>query len=135
MLTSSPALARTVRLWALVDGAVTGLFVLPPVATQVVSLLFAIDRELGGSLDAPPVAGLLGFFISLAGVLGVLWAIARWLAPEARLCRLDAGARLYVAALIIYFVAQTGAPRVLLLFVVTEVAGSLHQWWALRRMD
>ena len=72
-------------------------------------------------------------FVCLMGGLGVAWAVARLVEPVRTLGLVDAVARLWVGALIAYFVLARGAPTVLLLFVATELGGALHQSWVLRR--
>lgn len=120
------------RLWAGVDFVVTGLFALPPVAPHLVSFLYQLNGSLGEVAAAPPFHAVHWFFVCLAGTLGVLWAFARFVWPLRQLGLTDAAARLWVAGLIVYFVTVAGAPRIFPAFVLTEVAGSLHQFVALR---
>jgi len=124
--------SRVVRGWAAFDLVVCALFVLPPVAEVFLRGLFAINGRLGGTASVPPFDPLHWLFVSLAGALGVAWAVARLLAPLRLLGRVDAFARLWVAALILYLVFAAGAPPVLLAFVATELGGALHELWALR---
>ena len=119
---------RVARGWAMLDLAVTSSMALPPSAAFLADLILALSGEPARELD-----GLTHFFLCLAGVLGVLWALARILEPTRCLVTAVAVGRLVVSALIAGFVAVGGAPIALLAFVVTEVAGSLHQFVALRR--
>ena len=124
--------SRVVRGWAAVDLVVCALFVLPPVAETFLRVLFAINGRLGGTASVPPFDPLHWLFVALAGALGVAWAVARLLTPLRILGRVDAFARLWVAALILYLVFAAGAPPVLLAFVATELGGAVHQFWSLR---
>jgi hypothetical protein len=125
--------SRIVRGWALLDLVVTAPLVLPPTAALFVKLLCALDGLAGGSTASPAFDALHWFFVCLAGALGVAWAIARLVEPVRPLGRIDAFARLWVSALIAWFVLSRGAPVVLLAFVATELGGAVHQLWALRR--
>jgi hypothetical protein len=128
----SSAESRVVRGWAALDLVVCALFVLPPVAAGFLKILLAINGRLGGTATVPTFEPLHWLFVCLAGALGVAWAVARLLTPLRVLGRVDAFARLWVTALILYLVFVAGAPPVLLAFVATELGGSLHQFWALR---
>lgn len=70
-------------------------------------------------------------FVHIMGVLGVIWATARLHIPSPFLARTDALARLAVAALIVYAMAE-GTTPVLWLFVATEIGGSAVQFAVLR---
>ncbi len=119
---------RIARGWAGLDLAVTGIMALPPTA----QILLAVTHRLSG-LAAPEPEPVRDFFMCLAGLLGVLWALARIRDPKRELILADTVGRIWVAGLILWFVGVQGAPVALLLFVVTEVAGALHQGLALRR--
>jgi hypothetical protein len=124
--------SRVVRGGGALDLVVCALFVLPPVAATFLRILFAVNGRLGGTAVVPPFEPLHWLFVGLTGALGVAWATARLLAPLRTLGRVDAFARLWVTALILYLVFAAGAPPVLLAFVATELGGALHQLWALR---
>lgn len=119
---------RIARGWAGLDLVVTGAMALPPVAGPFIDLIHRVS-----GLAEPPTDPLRTFFVCLAGALGVLWALARLHDPRRELVLADTIGRLWVAALIGWFVLAEGAPGVLLLFVVTELAGAAHQAQALRR--
>lgn len=124
---------KTIRGVAWVDLAVTLPFALPFIAEAVVALIYILDRWLG--FGTPAILFEMGplamMFVHIMGVLGVVWALARLRVPSPLLARIDALARLAVAALIVYAVAE-GATPVLWLFVVTEIGGSAVQFAALR---
>ncbi|MES1942813.1 hypothetical protein PC39_01760 [Salinisphaera sp. PC39] len=123
---------RVVRAWAGFDLAVTGLLVLPPVARAFLGLLLEVNAFLGGA--GPERLTALGLlFVCITGALGVVWAAARLLRPTRVLGGIDAGARLWVGALIAWFVVTGGVPAIFLLFTVSEWAGGLHQGWTLLR--
>ena len=118
---------------AWVDLAVTLPFALPLIADAMIALIYGIDRTIG--LGTPSISFEMGslamMFVHIMGVLGVVWAIVRLRNPSPELALNDAFARLVVAALIVYAIAQ-GATPVLWLFVLTELAGSALQFIALR---
>ena len=125
--------SKVIRGWAALDLAVSALFALPPLAALLVRLLYSLNGRLGGASVAPPFEPVQWLFVCLMGGLGVVWAVARLVEPVRTLGLIDAVARLWVGALIAYFVFARGAPTVLLLFVATEIGGALHQSWVLRR--
>jgi hypothetical protein len=125
--------SRVIRGWATLDLVVTALIAVPPAAALFIKLIYGLNGLLGGVLPVPPFDPVHWLFVCLAGALGVAWAIARMVQPVRPLGMIDAVARLWVSALIAYFVFARGAPPVLLAFLATELGGSLHQLWALRR--
>jgi hypothetical protein len=118
---------KTVRLWAWVDSSVTWTLAIPPMAKVFISTLYRINGWIGGESVAPAFLPVQLFFVSLSGVLISLWVLARLLHPVPVFALLDGWGRVAVSALLIYFVLVAGAPRVLLLFVVTEMAGAIGQ--------
>jgi hypothetical protein len=128
---ASRALVRCVRALAAFDLVVTGCLALPPFARVFLALALAPQ--------APPGSGPIAFgplellFVHLAGVLGVLWALARLRAPTPELALLDVGGRFAVAALILHATSSTGMTPLLHFFVATEIGGAFLQYWAVRR--
>jgi len=122
-----------IRGWAALDLVLSALFAVPPLAALLLGLLYALNGRLGGVSTAPPFEPVHWLFVCLMGALGVVWAVARLVEPVRRLGLIDVVARLWVAALIAYFVFARGAPTVLVLFLATELGGALHQLWLLRR--
>ena len=126
-------LERIVRVFAGVDLLVTGCLAIPPFARDFVALLFAGDAALGlGSLrvEFQPLHWL---FVNLAGVLGVLWALARLRTPTPELALFDVVGRFAVAALILHATAAGGITPLLHFFVASELGGAVAQYWAVRR--
>lgn len=119
---------RMIRRVAGLDMAVTLPFALPFVAEALIAAIYFLDRALG--FDTPSILfemrPLAMMFVHIMGVLGVVWALARLCMPSPLLARIDATARLVVAALIVYAIAQ-GATPVLWLFVLTEIGGCIGQ--------
>lgn len=122
-----------IRLWAGLDLVITATLVLPPVAGWLISMLLTANSFLGGAATLDDVSGFGMLFVCMTGALGVLWASARLLRPTWIMGACDAVARLWIGALIVYFVFARGVPAILLLFVVSEWAGGLHQGWVLAR--
>lgn len=126
-------LARIVRGFAGFDLAVTGCLAIPPLARVVLPRLVAGGAAPGlGSLHSEFLP-LHVLFVNLAGVLGVLWAIARLRTPTPELALLDVAGRLAVAALILHATASAGMTPLLHFFVGSEIAGAFAQYWAVRR--
>jgi hypothetical protein len=120
-------LARCVRGFAAFDLVVTGCLAVPPLAPFFLELLFV------GAAPRVRFEPLHLLFVNLAGVLGVLWAIARLRAPTPELALLDVAGRFAVAALILRATAEGGMTPILHFFVATEVVGAFVQYWAVRR--
>lgn len=119
-----------IRGCAAFDLVATGLLAWPPVARWFVGVLFAVNGVLGGTAEPPVFTALHWFFVSIAGALGVLWAVVRLLRPTRFLGLADAAARTWVAGVMLFHVLD-GAPGILLLFVLTELAGTVVQVAAL----
>lgn len=126
-------LARCVRAFAAFDLAVTACLAFPPLARAVLPLLFIGTSERAFPSLAAGFQPLHLFFVNLAGVLGVLWAIARLRTPSPALAWLDVVGRFAVAALILHATRAAGTPPLLHVFVATELAGAFTQYWFLRR--
>ncbi len=118
---------RKVRFWALVDSSVSYTLALPPLAEHFVSLLYYVNGKLGGDATVPVFSPLQMFFVCLSGSLICLWCVARYLKPIGLFALIDGWGRVWVSLLIVYFVAVEGAPRVLLLFIATEMIGAIAQ--------
>jgi len=126
-------LARIVRVIAGFDLVVTGCLAIPPFARACIGILFAGDAALDlGSLlvEFHPLHWL---FVNLAGVLGVLWAVARLRTPTAELALLDVVGRLAVAAVILHATGAEGMTPLLHVFVASELLGAAAQYLAVRR--
>ena len=125
--------ARIVRVFAGFDLVVTGCLAIPPFAHAFLRILFAGDAALDlGSLrvEFHPLHWL---FVNLAGVLGVLWAVARLRTPTPELALLDVVGRLAVAAVILHATGAEGITPLLHVFVASELLGAAVQYWAVRR--
>lgn len=118
---------RKVRFWAIVDSSVSYTLALPPLAEHFISLLYYANGKMGGDPVAPPITSLQMFFVCLSGTLIALWCIARYLKPIGLFALLDGWGRVWVSLLIVWFVAVESAPRVLLLFIITEMLGAVAQ--------
>ena len=121
------------RFWAFVDSSVSYPLALPPLARHFIDLLYAINGKLGGDATAPPFSPMQLFFVSLAGSLVAMWCIARYLKPIGLFALIDGWGRVWMSALIVWFVAVESAPRVLLLFIVTEMIGAVAQLYEVYR--
>jgi hypothetical protein len=128
----SPHATFLVRALAGFDLVVTGALALPVTGHGFIELLYRVNGFLGG-VSAPPYFDPIHWlFVSLAGVLGVLWALGRILEPTPLLAHLDSAGRVAVALWILRYVVASSAPGVLLAFVGTELVGAILQERALR---
>jgi len=118
---------RTVRFWAIVDSSVSYTLALPPLAEHFVPMLYYVNGKLGGDAAAPPFTPMQMFFVCLSGSLISLWCVARYVKPIGVFALIDGWGRVWVSLLIVWFVAVEGAPRVLLVFIVTEMLGAVAQ--------
>lgn len=118
---------RTVRFWALVDSSVSYPLAIPPLAEHFLSMLYFVNGRLGGSATPPAFSPMALFFVCLCGTLIALWCLARYLKPIGLFALLDGWGRVWVSLLIVYFVTVADGPRVLLVFIVTEMAGAVAQ--------
>ena len=118
---------RKVRFWAIVDSSLSYTLAFPPLAEHFISLLYSIDGKLGGSAGAPAFTPMQMFFVCLSGSLISLWCIARYLKPIGLFALIDGWGRVWISLLIVWFVTVEGAPRVILLFVLTEMLGAIAQ--------
>lgn len=134
-MTASPAPARRkiIRGIAAFDFAVTAPFALPYVGETMIRLVYHLDTVFGfATVPHGFAAAPVGFgsaqmmFVHIMGVLGVVWALARFRMPNEMLARMDGLARVMVAALILHAI-NLGAPRILVVFILTELAGSVAQ--------
>ncbi|MGV8996827.1 MAG: hypothetical protein ACOH12_07775 [Parvibaculaceae bacterium] len=111
---------------AWVDLAITLPFVQPTISYWLIGYIYHLDQQWMMLSHVPVFDPLTLMFVNIMGVLGVTWAIARIRFPTEDLARLDALARMIVAALIIHAITW-GATPILYVFVFTEVMGSAVQ--------
>ena len=116
------------RFWPWVDSSVALWLVVPPTARAFIAAFYHVNGWLGGASEPPPFAPIHWFFACLSGALVGLWVLTRLVWPSSRLALADSLGRLWVSGLLVGFVAFADAPRALLLFVITEMAGAIAQW-------
>lgn len=124
---------KLVRFWALVDSSIAPALSLPPLAQLFVDFIYWANGWLGGASTAPMFEPIHWFFVCLSGALVSVWVIVRLLRPLGVFALVDGWARVWVSALIVYYVAIENAPGVLLVFVITEMAGAVAQLAAVYR--
>jgi hypothetical protein len=107
------------------DLLMTAWLAIPGLSDWFIQLIDRIGVITGWAAPLAPFDPFAMFMVNLAGVLGVAWNWARWRSASYELAKLDAAARLAVAALILYYVFVLGVTPVILLFVISEVFGSL----------
>lgn len=118
--------AAVVRWLAAFDLIVTFPLALPGWANVFFDLLYRATELLGPVGVRFAFSELSWFFVHLAGVLGVLWALARLATPTRFLAALDTVGRCAVAVLLVRAL-HDDAPAALWLFVATELAGAVAQ--------
>ena len=111
---------------AWVDLAVTLPFALPVISYWLIGYIYHLDQQMMMQSPVPTFEPVAMLFVNIMGVLGVVWALARLATPTEALARMDALARVIVAALIIHAITW-GATPVLWLFVMSELMGSAVQ--------
>jgi hypothetical protein len=124
--------AARLRFWPWVDSSVALWLALPPTAAGFISVFYRVNGWFGGTAQPPAFAPIHWFFVCLSGALVGLWVLTRLAWPTPRMAFADVLGRIWVSGLLIGFVVFADAPRALLLFVVTEMAGAIAQWRALR---
>jgi hypothetical protein len=116
-----------VRAVALFDLVVTAILAFPVSGRGFVDLVFRLNGYFGGVSTSPAFDSVHWLFVNLAGVLGVVWALARLVEPSRLLASLDAAGRVAVSILILWYVVLGSAPGMSLAAVVTELAGAVVQ--------
>lgn len=125
---ASPAL-RAVSTFDLV---VTGILAVPGLSHGFVALVSYLGVVTGLAAPIEPFSSFAMFLVNLAGVLGVCWNLAILRTRADLLIRYNIIARWAVAALIVYYVLAQGMSPVVLLFVISEIGGSLVEMRARR---
>lgn len=114
------------------DLCVTVWFATPWTFSVVLALTAQVSRLIGFDDPFPLFLPAHTLFANLLGSVVVIWALVRIRSPEPRLGRYDALARFLFATWQIFAVAQ-GAPRIILIFLVFEVAFGIAQALPIRR--
>ncbi|ULQ47704.1 hypothetical protein JN531_005305 [Flagellatimonas centrodinii] len=125
---ASPAL-RAVSTFDLV---VTAILAVPGLSHGFVALVSYLGVVTGLAAPIEPFSSFAMFLVNLAGVLGVCWNLAILRTRADLLIRYNIIARWAVAALIVYYVLAQGMSPVVLLFVISEIGGSLVEMRARR---
>jgi len=125
--------SRVIRAVAAIDLALATIVAVPFTSVVLVTYLFRIDSWLG--FATPPTVLLPSFVLPLniAGLIAVSSAVSRLAEQTLPAARLDFWRRLFVAALILYYVLLRDQTPVLLAFVATEMAAATVQGLAARR--
>ncbi|RKH32176.1 hypothetical protein D7Y13_33180 [Corallococcus praedator] len=127
MSPDSSLLRRIIRGSALYDLVVTLPFATPWTAEVALSLMGQTHEALSLRGEAMPVFTPMHlFFVSLFGVLAVLWAGVRVIQPTAFHGAVDAVGRAVVATWMVLALSQ-GVTQVLIAFLVMELAGMFAQ--------
>lgn len=122
---------RTYRAVAGVDLLVCAAFAHPRAGRTLVRQLAGPSRNATlGPARTDELAG--SPFAPLMGIVGLAWAVHRLWRPTASAALVDAVARLLVSAQLVRAVRAEALPPAFLLFVATEVLGSVLQGTAAR---
>jgi hypothetical protein len=122
-----------IRAAALVDLVITAPMASPATARWFIDTIYRLNTLTGDRAEKPPFHALHWLITTLAGSIGVVWAVTRLRSPTAALARADTLARCWVAGLLFYYIYFKKAPRVLMVIILTELSGALGQWYSLRR--
>lgn len=122
-----------IRIFAAIDLPIVGCLALPGLAPAFMQWLNALAFSIGLSPVPLMAAPQFWLFVHVAGVLGVLWAIARLATPTLLLGGLDIIGRCLVTALIVRALVAPDINDVLWLFVASEIIGALVQGGAIAR--
>ena len=117
---------RWIRTFAAIDLVLTAPLALPLFAVPFFDLLQWVDTTLGFETVWRTLDAFGWLFVHLAGVLGVLWALARLATPTRFLAALDAAGRGLVTGLMLHAM-RDGASPVFALFVASELIGAIVQ--------
>ena len=112
--------------WA--DLVITFPLALPVTAPAFVNVIYYCNSFLGGQVSQPALSQLAWFFINLAGVLGVFWAVVRLVSPYQFLACADAFCRCFVVVLLLYYILKGFVPIVFAVFVATEALGAMLEF-------
>ncbi len=118
---------KIVRAFTWVDLIVCASFAIPIASGLTLSLLNTLSLQLGFA----PVgvsSATAGFFVKLAGLFGVLWNIVMLRSQDTKLHQLDLVARVWLIAVIVFYMAEFNLSALFAVFIVTEVVGGLFKW-------
>jgi hypothetical protein len=136
MSPDSSLLRRVVRGFAVYDLVITLPFLTPWTAAAMLQVFQQVHLALSlGGEPMPAFALQHVFFVSLFGVLAVIWALVRILQPTALHGAIDTGGRALVSAWMVLALTQ-GASQVIGSFLVMEAVGAVVQGavlWSLRQ--
>ncbi|HMQ58437.1 MAG TPA: hypothetical protein PKE65_07805 [Rhizobiaceae bacterium] len=126
---------RLLHAGALYDLVVVGPLALPVVALWHLEVLFHINSMLGFTGAFPEFAPIHLVFVNLFGMVIIVWAAMRFLAPAPVLARGDMLLRLGVSAILAWYAADPAVHRIVLIFLTLEIAWGLADWRCLRLYD
>lgn len=107
------------------DLLVTAIFAVPGLSHLFIALIDEIGVMTGLAPELPPFSPFAMFMVNLAGVLGVCWNLVILRTRSWEMLRINIVARWLVAALIIGYVLIEDVTPIILLFVISEIGGSL----------
>jgi hypothetical protein len=122
-----------VRILAFIDLPAACVVAIPFAAASLVDSIFWLDQRLGLGTTPAALVPTSALAVNLAGVIGVVWALARLHVQNPPLARLDAWGRVAVAGVIVYYVIFRAQTPVLLTVVAAEGAAAVWESVATRR--
>jgi hypothetical protein len=120
---------RACGIW---DLLLTVSFAVPPLAAFDLSLLRRLHVALGGAREFPAFEPLHVFFVSMFGIMCVIWAVIRVHRPSRLLALYDTVGRFAVASFMIGF-TLAGVSPVVAFFSVSEIGWGVVQGIVLLR--
>lgn len=122
-----PLQNKTIKTLCWIDLLLVGPMAIPPVAYLVITVFTKVDEALGLASPLPLITDMGYLFMSVTGVLATVWSLSRMKEPTRLNIKLDAYARLAVAALLIYCWMLVGPSIIFGLFLITEIGGAALQ--------
>lgn len=119
------------KLWGKIDLVIVLPMALPPVAALILEIFAGVNSLFPGDNNNTLLPDALG--LSLMAGLAALWAVARIRIRSWTLMKLDIVGRAWVSLLLLYAFAFMGYAPVLLIFLISELAGVAHQAWVCRQ--
>jgi len=126
------AAAKVIRGVAIYDIVATAGLAVPGLSALTLGLFRQLHLSLGLAGDFPEFGPLHHTFVNCVGILVVAFSLIRLRTPVRFPTLCDCGARLAVAATILFHTYVGGMSRVFLVFVVSELGGLVLNLWALR---
>jgi hypothetical protein len=126
------AATKLIRGVAIYDIVATAGLAVPGLSALTLGLFRQLHVSLGLAGDFPEFAPMHHMFVNCVGIVVIAFSLIRIRTPVRFPTLCDSGARLAVAATILFHTYVGGMSPVFLVFVFSELVGLLINLWALR---